>query len=133
MEEEKSHKEFTNRESKICIVRDQIEHLIKMVYNHNGIHLDLANTTKQKLKGPYWCLSISKNINHSITWECPKFEDKVIIEAQRGAIITTNPQEDWPTSFIDYLTHGTWTTPAMVPQKQQIAIRSRPFHLINGE
>ena len=41
---------------------------INKVHDHNGIHLDLANTTKQIFKGPYWCPSISEATIHYITW-----------------------------------------------------------------
>ena len=63
MEEGELQKEFANGESKICIARDQIEHLIERAHNYNGTHFDPANTTKQIFKSPYWSLSISQDTN----------------------------------------------------------------------
>jgi hypothetical protein len=47
--------------------------------------------------------------------------------------ITTDPQEDWRIPFIDCLSHRRLITPAIVSQRQQIAIRSRHFQLVNGD
>jgi hypothetical protein len=40
---------------------------------------------------------------------------------------TTDPQEDWRSQFIDYLSHERLTTPAIVFQRQQIVLRCKHF------
>jgi hypothetical protein len=62
----------------------------------------------------------------------PNVRKKTTTNIQCGAI-AIHPQEDWRTSFIDYLSHENLTTPATISQRQQIAIRSRHFQLINGD
>ena len=43
--------------------------------------------------------------------------------------IEEKEEQDWKTPFIDYLTHGRLTTEASTTQRQQIAIRIRPYML----
>ena len=126
-------KKSTNEESKICIPEDQIKHLIKRVHDHNGIHLDQTSIIKQILKSLYWWPSISKNTHYYIIWKCPKCENKVMRGVQCGAITTTDPQEDWRTPFIVYLTYGEVNYTKISSPKKHIAIRSRRFSLINKD
>jgi hypothetical protein len=48
-------------------------------------------------------------------------------------IIKDKGEHDWRTPFIDYLTHGRLTTEASTTQRQQIAIRSRPYMLNHND
>jgi hypothetical protein len=58
----------------------------------------------------------------------PKESPKHVIDYRT---ITSKGDEghDWRMPFIDYLTRGRLTTKASTTQRQQIAIRSRPFML----
>jgi hypothetical protein len=128
MEEGELRKEVDYGESKICIAGNSIKHLIKRVHEQNDYHLNTNDTIQQIINGLY----IAQDTEHYINGECPRRKKKATTKIQCGAI-TTDPQEDWRTPFIDYLSHGRLTTPATTSQRQQISIRSRPFKLINGE
>ena len=132
MEEGELRKEVNHGESKICITGDQIKHLIKRVYDQKGCHLNPNDTIQQILNGPYWWPTIVQDTDDYINGECPKCKKKTTTKIQFGAI-TTNSQKDWRIPFIDYLSHGRLTIPATVSQRRQIAIRSRPFQLVNGK
>jgi hypothetical protein len=132
MEEGELRKEVDHRESKICIEGNPIEYLIKRVDEQNGYHLNTNDTIQQILNGPYWWPTIAQDTDYYINAECPRCKKKTTTKIQCGAI-TTDPQEDWRTSFIDYLSHERLTIPATTSQRQQIAIRNRHFQLINGD
>ena len=132
MEEGELRKEANHEESKICIAGEQIKNLIKRVHDQDNWHIEPINTIQQIFNGPYWWPTIVQDTNDYINGECPKCKGNTTTKIQCGAI-TTDPQEDWRTPFIDYLSHGRLTTPATLTQRQQIAIRSRPFQLVNGD
>lgn len=110
MEDGELRKEVNQGESKICIAEDQINHLKKKVHEQNGYHLNSNDTIQQVLNGPYWWPTIVQDTNDYINGERPKCKENITTKIQYGAIIT-DPQEDWRTPFIDYLSHGRLTTP----------------------
>ena len=97
----------------------------------NGCHINLNNTIQQIFNGPYWWPTIVQDTNDYINGKCPKCKKHTTTKIQCGTI-TTDPQEDWRTSFIDYLSYERLTTPTTFSQKQQNAIRSRHFQLVKG-
>jgi hypothetical protein len=102
------------------------------VHEQNDYHLNPEDTIQQIFNGPYWWPTITQDTEYYINGEYSRCKRKTTTKIQCGAI-TTNPQVDWRTPFIDYLSHGRLTTPATTSQRQQIAIRSRPFQLIHGD
>ena len=116
MEEGELRKEANHGESRICITEDQIKHLMKRVHDQNGCHINPNNTMQQTLNGPYWWPTIVQDTNDYINGECQKCKKYTTTKIQCGAI-STDPQEDWRTSFIDYLSHGRLTTPATISQR----------------
>ena len=131
LEEGKLKRDFANGQVKFCISQEEGIEWLSTIHHQRYPHLSMDEMVSQVTMGPYWWPTIPPDIDHMcrecrICW--PHKFSKHMVDCKT---VTINEKEDpdWRAPFIDYLTHGRLTTGASTTQRQQIAIRSRPYML----
>ena len=135
LEEGKLKRNFASGQVKLCISQEKGIEWLSTIHHQRYPHLSMDEMVLQVNLGPYWWPTIPLDMDHLCKecWIC--WPHKLTEHMVDCKTITINGKEepDWRTPFINYLTHGRLTTEASTTERQQIAIRSRPYMLNHNE
>ena len=131
LQEGKLKRKLTNGDIKLCISKDKGIKWLETIHHQGNPHLSMDEMISQANTGPYWWPTIPPDIDY-LCRNCKICWPEQTTGRMVGCTTITAKREneqDWRTPYIDYLKHGRLTTEASTTQRQQIAIRSRPFML----
>ena len=122
---------FAKGDIKLRISQEKGIEWLTIIHNQRYPHLSMDEMISHVIIGPYWWPTIPLDIDHlckgcRICW--PNKSQEQVVDC-KTITIKEKKEQDWRTPFINYLTHGRLTTEASTTQRQQIAIRSRPYML----
>ena len=127
-------RKFAKGGVKLCISQETGIEWLTDIYHQREPHLSMDEIISQVTVGPYWWPTIPPDIDH-LCKSCMGCQLTKTMEHDVDCTTITvkgREEQDWRTPFIDYLKHGRLTTEASTTQRQQIAIRSRPYMLTHN-
>lgn len=133
VEERYLKKIMPNGVVKICINKEKAKTLVSMLHDHQGKYLSTDLAWQLALIGPYWWLTIHTDVYFANDINCQSCKqqrhDEEIGVSFTIPILATEAMVfgDMRLPYIEYLKNRKLTREAILTQRQQIMIRSRPY------